>query len=98
MRATAIIVSILDVVVGPNLRKKDLSCDHQSSIYSTLNFWTLSVAAWLLYHNLYDKESSVVYTDFLKQQGIDTVEITGIQYFVVYQPEQLVVIGSSKIN
>jgi hypothetical protein len=30
--ATAIIVSIIDALVGANLRQKDLSCDHQSSI------------------------------------------------------------------
>ena len=32
MRATAIILSIMDVVVGANIRKKDFSCDYQSSI------------------------------------------------------------------
>jgi hypothetical protein len=32
LEATAIIVSIIEVVAGLNLRKKDLSCDHQSSI------------------------------------------------------------------
>ncbi len=32
MRATAIIRSIMDEVVGANIRKKDLSCDHQSSM------------------------------------------------------------------
>ncbi len=26
------ILSIIDVVVGANIRKKDLSCDHQSSM------------------------------------------------------------------
>ena len=26
------ILSIIEVVVGENIRKKDLSCDHQSSI------------------------------------------------------------------
>jgi hypothetical protein len=31
LRATAIILSIMDVGVRANLRKKDLSCDHQSS-------------------------------------------------------------------
>ncbi len=32
MRATAIIRSIMDVVVGVNIRKKDLSCDNHCSI------------------------------------------------------------------
>jgi len=30
--ATAMILSIIEVVVGAKLRKKDFSCDHQSSI------------------------------------------------------------------
>jgi hypothetical protein len=32
LRATAIILSIISAVVGANLRKKDLSCYHQSSM------------------------------------------------------------------
>ncbi len=62
-----------------------------------VNF-TQKAASYASDNSIYDAEPSVVYTDFLKTQGIDTVEIIGLQYFVVYDPKQVVVIGSSKIK
>ncbi|NER04908.1 MAG: hypothetical protein F6K17_21045, partial [Okeania sp. SIO3C4] len=45
-------------------------------------------------NNLYDdyEEPSIAYTDFLKDQGNQGVEIQDLQFFVVYDTEQVVVL------
>ena len=40
---------------------------------------------------VYD-EASIAYTEFLKDQGNQGVEIKDLQYFVVYDTEQVVVL------
>jgi hypothetical protein len=56
--------------------------------------FTQQASNYAFNNSIYDEEPTVAYTDFLKQQGIDSVEIAALQYFIVYAPEQVIVIES----
>ncbi len=43
-------------------------------------------------------QPSIDYTEYLKSQGYDAVEITGLQYIVVFYPEQVVVIKTEIVR